>query len=279
MALPAVQSVLKYDTAGSICNKVAIECGLAKAADPFQSTDPNFNQLTGLLGTVGLELLHSYQWQNLIQTYQFTTGSQVTDSSGNNVTDSSGGGVIDSSDTSSGIYPLPADFDSMIDQTGWAQNYHWPLRGPYSAQVWQMLVNYPAVGIYLGFRIEDNTVMVWPPNNTGQNISFKYMSRCWVVDGTSGKIKDVVSQSSDIVQFDWILVVKLLKVRWLEAKGFDTTAAANQFNAAWDTTVGKNIGAAPPLDLARSARFPYLSGYNVPDLGFGAPAAAGGNYQ
>jgi len=251
-------AIVKYDTAGDIINKCAGEVGIPQATDPFSSTDPAMLQLVTLLGSVGIELLGKYEWENLISTYNITTASG-----------------------DSGIYPLPADFDGMIDQSGWAQNYHWPLRGPYSAQVWQQLVNYPAVGIYLGFRIEGDAFMIWPndPVPVGQNINFKYMSRYWVKDGVTGDGKDNLSQSSDVVNFDWMLPVKLLKVRFLEAKGFDTAAAANQFNETWDSRVGKNLGAAAPLDLARSARFPYLNGYNVPDLGFGAPAPPGGGYQ
>lgn len=251
-------NIIKYDTATNIINKVAPEVGLATVADPYSSQDPIYIQLRTLLGSVGIELLGKYEWENLIGTYQITTHS-----------------------VDSGIYQLPADFDCMIDQTGWAQSYHWPLRGPYSAQVWQQLVNYPAVGIYLGFRIEGDQFMIWPtPPPEGQIVNFKYMKRGFVQDGVTPTVfKDHIDQGTDILLFDWLLVVKLLKVRFLEAKQFDTTAAANQFNEAWDSRVGKNLGAAAPLDLARSARFPYINGYNVPDLGYGAPAPPGGGYR
>lgn len=34
-------------------------------------------------------------------------------------------------------YPLPADFDSHVEETWWNQGQHWPLIGPLTPQIWQ----------------------------------------------------------------------------------------------------------------------------------------------
>ena len=34
-------------------------------------------------------------------------------------------------------YPLPADFDSHVEETWWNQGQHWPLIGPLTPQLWQ----------------------------------------------------------------------------------------------------------------------------------------------
>jgi hypothetical protein len=248
-----------YDTAQNVINQAALECGLTvpPGNNPYTSTDPAFGRMCAFLTSCGRELLTMYEWQSKLVVYTLTTVLGDT-----------------------GVYPLPADFDVMIDQTGWQTSYFWPLRGPYSAQMWQRVVNYPTTGIYVAFRIQNNQLWLWPqPPPIGIGITFMYKSRAWVTDGNSMAAKDNASQASDIINFEAILVSKFVKLRYLESIGHDTSAAQKQFDMAFDAQTSREAGAAPELELAKDSRFPFITGFNSPDTGFGGQPPAGGSYQ
>jgi hypothetical protein len=248
-----------YDTAQNCINQAATECGLTVPAgnNPLTSTDPAMGRLVALTRSVGAELMKMYEWQSKLIIYTLTTGS-----------------------SDPGQYTLPSDFDVMIDQTGWQQSYFWPLRGPYSAQMWQRVVNYPTTGIYVAFRIQNDQLWLWPqpvPANIG--ITFMYKTRGWVQNASSSAVQESVILASDNIMFDWLLFVKFLKLRYLEAVGFDTTSAQKQFDAVFDMCTSQEQGAAPELELAKDSRFPFITGFNSPDTGFGGQPPAGGSYQ
>lgn len=248
-----------YDTAQNVVNQAAAECGLTVPTgnNPWNSSDPAMSRMLALLRSACSELLGMAEWQAKLRIYTLTTTIGDT-----------------------GTYSLPADFDDFIDQTGWQQSYFWPMRGPYSAQMWQRIVNYPTTGIYVAFRIQNNQLWIWPqPPPIGIGITFMYKSRAWATDSTGTTFKDRVDGPSDIINFDWLMVSKFLKLRYLESIGHDTEAAQSQFNFVFDAKVSQQAGAAPELELAKDSRFPFVTGFNSPDTGFGGQPPAGGSYQ
>lgn len=246
----------RYETAGDIINMVAAEVGLVPVTNPFVSTDPSFVQLTYLLTSAGRELLGSHQWQRFVKVHTITT--VVPPDTGN--------------------YDLPADFGWIIDQTGWsptAGGAGLPLGGPLSEQDWAYLVNtnLAASTIYISFKQADGQFQVLPqppPDNT--IINFEYMSRWWVAVAADPAVpaQDSVESSDDVVLFEPILIIKLLKLRFLEAKGFDTTAAVSQFANVFSQWTGKDT-TTPTLNAARVRTFPYLGWRNVPETNYGLP--------
>jgi hypothetical protein len=169
----------------------------------------------------------------------------------------------------------------MIDQTGWQRGVPgsaYPLLGPASPQWWSYLEasQLYSVTIYAWFRISEGQIQLWPqPPAPGIPVGFKYISRNWVQDGTSPPgaptYKDFVSASADLPLYEPILFLKKLKVVFLQAKGFDTSKAEDEFNLALDAWVGKDKS-APILSLNGPVgyRNPFLNQYiNVPETGFG----------
>ena len=251
-------NVIVYDTAQNIINAVAGEVGLGKqTVDPYSSSNPALFRLCTLLKVCGQELLTMHEWQDKEIVYKLTT--QVGDT---------------------GVYPLPADFEALTDQTGWQTSYFWPLRGPYSAQMWQRVVNYPTTGIYVAFRIQNQQLWIWPqPPPIGIGITFVYKTRGWVTDASSNLLKDHIDSGADTVNFDWLLMTRMLKLKYLGSIGHDTTFAEKEFNSVYDAKCAASDGAAPELELARDARFPFITGFNSPDTGFGGQPPAGGSYM
>lgn len=249
----------RFQSAGDIINRVAVSIGLAKATDPFASADPAFVQLCTLATEAGQDLVQEAAWQQLEQAHNFVTA----------------GG-------DSGLYDLPADFGYMIDQTGWQQGAPgtaYPLLGPASTQWWSYLEasQLYTVTIYAWFRIAQGKLQLWPqPPPVGIPIGYKYVSRNWVQDGSSPPsaptYKDSVEQASDIPLYEPILLLKKLKLLWLQAKGFDTQYAQDEYQLALESWKGKDKS-APVLSLNGPRGFaqPFLNGVtNVPETGYGS---------
>ena len=241
----------EFDIATDILNAVAAEVGVSPVTDPY--TDPNqvFQQLKNLINSAGRELVRYARWERLVKEHQITTV-----------------------DTDSGDYPLPDDFGYMIDQTGWERKENVPLWGPLSAQDWQYLLGRDLVShtIYASFRIAQGLFRLFPqPPPNDLDIHFEYISRNWVENGDApGTFASKTSLGSDRVLYEPILMVKFLKAKYLEAKGFDSTSARNDFALEFDAITGQEKG-APILNAAILGReFPYLEPYrNLPDTGFG----------
>ena len=241
----------RFETANNIINRAAVEVGLNKSADPVASTNDAFIQMTELLTGGGQEMVEMFAWQGLVMPFQVITSS-----------------------ADSGTYPLPDDFSYMIDQTGWEYTNRVSMGGPLSAQDWTYLRGRDLVSqsIYASFRIMDNEFSIYPndPVPDALDINFEYISRNWVQEVANGDKKDHITAGSDIVLYEPILIIKFLKVKFLESRGFDATAAKTEFEYLFLSRTGKDTG-APILNAANSSRgFPYLTPYrNTGDTGYG----------
>jgi hypothetical protein len=241
----------RFYTANDIINRVAGETGLIPVPDPFSSTDDTFLQLRTLLNSAGQQLVELYEWQELVREYQITTSSADT-----------------------GKYALPADFDRMINQTHWDRTNDVAVAGPLSAQDWTYLLGRDLVSqtIYASFRQVEGEFWLFPqPPPDGLDINFEYMSRNWVGDALDpGARNDTVQDGADTILIQPILIIKALKVMFMNAKGFDSSSANLEFNAMLDSRLGKDKGARilNASNIARS--FPYLDTYrNTGDTNYG----------
>jgi hypothetical protein len=234
-----------------VMNRVAVEVGLSAATDPVSSTDESFVQLKGLLNSAGQELVHLHQWQLLNRDFSFTTA-----------------------DGDTGIYQLPDDFSAMIDQTGWDKSNNVAMGGPLSDQDWAYLAGRDLVSqsIYASFKLQNNELWLYPqPPSPDIDISFSYQSNSWLAEaGNFEQRHTTVQTGSDVVLYLPILIVKFLKVKMLEAKGFDAQAARLEFENMMDAITGQDVGASI-LSAGRNSRgFPYISPYySTPDTGYG----------
>ena len=237
-------------TAKDIVDRAALEVGLQPLPDPISADDQNFIQLTGLLNSAGQELVELYPWEMLVSNFELTTAAQDT-----------------------GTYPLPDDFAYMIDQTGWDQSNNVAVAGPLSAQDWTYLKGRDLVNqtIYASFRLFAGEFNIFPqPPPVDLEIAFEYISRNWVKEASSEVRKDAVTLSTDVVLYEPILIIKFLKSKWLEAKGFDSSSARLEFDNMMDSRMGRDRG-AEIISAGRNRRgYPYLNPlYNTPDTGFG----------
>lgn len=242
----------QYDTANDIINDVAAQVGISPVEDPFGSTNAVFRQLRFLLDIAGQELvvLPSSQWPDLVRSHSIITDGTETNG-----------------------FALPDDFSYMIDQTGWERASDMPLGGPLSAQDWTYLEGTDAIAatIYASFRIKQGRFFLYPsPPPPDLEVTFEYASKNWVQEAATDPpvYRSRISQGADLVMFAPVLIRAYLKVKYLEAKGFDSTKARDDFYILLESIGGK-AKSAPILSLSGKGRHPYLDMNNAPETGYG----------
>ena len=232
-------------------NTVAVEVGLPASADPYSSTDQHYVQLKTLLQLVGEELCWLGDWEHLNREHSITTTGSDT-----------------------GDYALPTDYLTMIPQTGWERDQNVPLQGPLSPQEWTYLLGRDLVSqtIYASFRLRSGQFSIFPqPPPVGLDINFEYRSKNWIED-TADPDNHIsnMNAGSNIVLFDRTLVSRYLKVKYLEAKGFDSTKAQDDVNMMFGLVSPADKSAKIINAGRRNRGMPLLdSRYNTPDTKWG----------
>jgi hypothetical protein len=248
MALAALN---RYKNAGDIISEVGIDVGLPVTLDPFQSQDAQYQRMITQLNLSGNALLTLYAWARLTQKTTITTIPGQT------------------------YYPLPDDFSAMIPGTTWRKDQNFvPGYGTVSAQTWEYLVNVPIVGtINVIYREQLGGLGVLPTPTQAYSFTFEYISRGWVTDAQqTGAYRDNVTQASDIVLFDPLLISRYLKMRWLKSTGFDASDATDEFNLLLDNRSSTDTS-KPKLSAAgvlAPLGAPLISIANIPQTGYGS---------
>jgi hypothetical protein len=102
---------------------------------------------------------------------------------------------------------------------------------------------------------------------------FQYVSKASVIDEQDPTVlKNFFDKDGDTTIHDPYIVILLTRLKYLEYKGFDTTAATRDYANALDMRVNADKG-APVLSLSRQFVFPYISIANAPDTGYGRGAS------
>lgn len=242
-----------YDTVANIVSQVAVQCGLGEVSDVFASTDPNIVRMRGLLTTAGRRLVLKHPWLQTIKEHTFTT-------------------------TVATSYSLPADFLSMVDQSGWNRTSRNELRAA-SSQEWQYLkATQTGVTFTTIFKPGDLTLQLWPqPPTAGETIAFEYRSRYWVrATASSAPDKDAPTVNTDVLHLEAELVKAALKLEWLGDMGFPVDKALSDLKSVLFDTQSVNKNAAPVLSLnCGTIRERLLDESNAPSSGLGFDGVGG----
>jgi len=234
-----------------VLQTAASEMGLQQPQAAFDNpSDLTAVQLGALYNATGEMLVKRRVWRRLFREHSFVT-------------------VV-----GQGAYPLPPDFARPISQTEWDRSNLWPMIGPESPQQWQWLKSgILSTGPRERFRLVGDTLEIWPvPTATSTpspnlNMSFFYVSKYWAED-VDAVPKAKATTNSDSCIFEDRLMISGVKLRFFQAKGFDTSAYASEFQSNLDDALAQDSG-APILSLAREPQFPLLTIYNLPDGNWG----------
>jgi hypothetical protein len=244
--------IVNESTLSAIVQNVAAMVAYPVPADPAGSEDPAVQQMVQAANMAGNELLSMFEWQELVKNYQIPIQS-------------------DSNGQKEKGFPLPEDLYRWIDQTNWNATTQFPSLGPVSAQMWQQLLirtTLPTLSFY--WQVRDNKIYVLAPPNSPQTMNVFYVSAGWVRDQDDATLyKNRMTQNGDVSLLDATVITLYTRVKWLEMKGLDSSAAMRDFNIAFENRKNSEKG-APVLTMARDFRFPYIQPLiNTPDTGLG----------
>lgn len=245
-----------YKTLAQLVSEVAVMVGFRKPDDPAGSEDPAVQQMVAAVNMAGSDMLNLYDWQNLCKPWDMEI-------------------VADFDGQREKAFDLPADFWTFIDQTQWNKTTQLPAIGSVSPQDWQQLqVRNPKVVMTFLWQVRENKLWIQSPPSTPQVFTFVYISRGWVIDADNPNlIKNSATKNGDIVQFDAYLMALLARAKWQQMKGFDATAANNDFRTNYELRKGKANG-GQILSMTKVSGLPYLNMYlNAPDTGYGGTNA------
>lgn len=165
-------------------------------------------------------------------------------------------------------YDLPTDYVSTVNRTHWDKSKRWEMLGPESPQQWQWLLSgYISTGPRIRWRLLGKYFQIWPGTNAGELLGFEYRSKAWV-EAADGTPKNSFTSDDDTCIYPDRLMVLGTKLKYFEAKGFDTTALYRDYLMEFETATAQDTAAANLSFAPRPGT--VLIGYdNIPDSGYG----------
>jgi hypothetical protein len=230
----------EYWAAVDILKQVAGELGLPRPSTIVGIEDIQSVQLLSLMNSAGNELVMYYPWAQFAKEWVWPTVPGQED------------------------YPLPTDWSYFRDQTQWDRTDHWPLLGPKSPQEWAWLKGSLVAALpRQRFRVADGKFKLWPvPGTTQMTMAMEYITKFWVQNGAT--FADMITQDSDVVRFNPWLMIKFVKLKFYELKGFPTGGVQGDFLRIFNSVTGKDVG-AKILSLSPRYSSQYLGPWSVPD--------------
>ena len=237
----------------AIVQNVAAMVGYPSPSDPAGDTDPAVQQMVQAVNLAGQDMLSLSDWQELTKTHSISI-------------------VADTPGQKEKSFALPDDFYEFLDSTQWNSTNQWPAIGPISPQMWQQLLvrtTLPTLSFY--WQVRDTKIYILSPPTSAQTLTFMYQSIAWVRDADNATLyKNRATKNGDVILLDANLMTLLARVKWLEMKGFDSSAAMRDFQVNFENRKGNEKG-APVLSMVRVYGFPYINPItSIPDTGFGA---------
>jgi len=213
--------------------------------------DETAQQLVRLLTWCGRKLIKptsTYRWSHLLKTWVLITDPLLK------------------------LYPLPEDWDSFEDLTGWNFTSRLPMLGPASDPQWQCLLARTMGSSTLSviYRTRGGKFELSATYSTPQELRIDYSSRAWVkTNDPLNPLRDYIAADDDLVLYDNELITAKLKLAFLTSKGFDTAAAQGEYDELEEAAICADSD-APVLGVSRADAYPLISTqFNAPDTGFG----------
>jgi len=166
------------------------------------------------------------------------------------------------------MYALPSDYESAVPRTMWDLSKHWEMLGPESPQQWEWLLSgFISTGPRIRWRLLGKYFQIWPGVSTNELLGYEYRSNGWALSST-GVVKTSFTVDTDTCIYPDRLMVLATKLKYFEAKGFDTTAMFRNYLEEFEIVRAQDMSAANLSFAPRPGT--VLIGYdNIPDTGFG----------
>jgi len=166
-------------------------------------------------------------------------------------------------------YAFPDDYDSIIPRTQWDKSKHWEMLGPEDAQQWEWLLSgFISTGPRIRWRLLGNYFQIWPGYSSSELLGFEYLSKGWARTA-AGVAKNSFTIDTDTCIYPDRLIVLSTKLKYFQAKGFDTTALYRDYLTEMETDIAQNTSAAN-LSFAPKPGSVLIGWDNIPDSGYGS---------
>lgn len=170
------------------------------------------------------------------------------------------------------LFAMPDDFDRMVDYTQWDKGKHWNMLGPQTAQQREWLRSgYISTGPRIRFWQMGGYFQIWPPLGADEVLSYEYVSKYWILataPSTPAPTKQLYTADTDTCMFPDPLMRAIIKLKYFEIKGFDTTAAYRDYMMQLDIAKAMDAG-SPNLSMAPQPSTVLIGWGNLPDSGYG----------
>ena len=222
--------------------------------------------ITGIPSTAGLSTAYQVQGVGIPNaTYILSVDSLTQVTLNYKPTGSVTGGALQFQKVK---YNLPSDYVSTVNRTHWDKSKRWEMVGPESAQQWEWLLSgYISTGPRVRWRIFGNKFQIWPGMNAGELLGFEYRSNSWA-ESVAGVAKTSFTADDDTAIYPDRLMVLGTKLKYFEAKGFDTTALYRDYLMELETSIGQDT-ASPNLSFAPRPGTVLIGYDNIPDSNYG----------
>src|SRR3990167_123509 len=169
------------------------------------------------------------------------------------------------------LFAPPSDFDRQIDRTHWDKSKHWEMLGPSTPQQREWLRSgYISTGPRIRYWYMGGLFMIWPPLGVEDSLSYEYRSKYWIyATGATTTSKTIFSVDTDTTIWPDALMRAMIRLKYLEAKGLDTTAALASFVAQRDMAIS-NDGGSPTLSMNPRPSTVLIGWENIPDANYGS---------
>ena len=165
-------------------------------------------------------------------------------------------------------YSLPSDYESLVPRTMWDKSKKWEMLGPEDAQQWEWLLSgYISTGPRIRWRLLGEYFQIWPGMSTAEYLGFEYRSKGWA-ESSTGTVKNSFTVDTDTCIYPDRLMVNATKLKYFEAKGFDTTAMMRNYLTEMEAAKALDMSSAN-LSLAPRPGTVLIGYDNIPDSGYG----------
>lgn len=166
-------------------------------------------------------------------------------------------------------YALPSDYDAIVDRTQWDKSKHWEMLGPESAQQWEWILSgFIATGPRVRWRLLGAYFQIWPGFSNTETLGFEYRSKAWAYTA-AGVAKNSFTVDTDTSIYPDRLLVLSTKLKYLQSKGFDTTAVYRDYQSELETDIAQNT-AAGNISFAPKPASILIGWDQIPDQGYGS---------
>lgn len=165
-------------------------------------------------------------------------------------------------------YSLPSDYEALVPRTMWDKSKHWEMLGPEDAQQWEWLLSgYISTGPRIRWRLLGKYFQIWPGMSNAESLGLEYRSNGWA-EAADGTVKTSFTVDTDTTIYPDRLMVLATKLKYFEAKGFDTTAMYRNYREELEAAMALDMSSANLSFAPRPGT--VLIGYdNIPDSGYG----------